>query len=199
MDDNLPKEGELLDISQNKKSVSTPTTLLATEEKPPSHAPVWIVSILVILTVIAFVSNAGSNKKVDPQVLNTYQQNTASVFDTMKSQFPYLTNVVCEGSDPNKADCVHFVGTFRPNKDNPLFITTMATSDKVEGSTDADIELIKDHVKVLADNKRTILGSRELFTFLVDSVTIPKVGEEFHVKTKCSESDANTVTCEKQR
>jgi sporulation protein YlmC with PRC-barrel domain len=72
----------------------------------------------------------------------------------------------------------------------------MGTIDKAPGVSDADLELIKSHVKVLADSKRTIMASREPLTFLIDSITVQKVGEDILVKIQCTESGVDIVICE---
>ncbi len=198
MDEDLPKEGELLDISKKRTSAvsQNPTSIL--EEKKPAKIPVGMIVVLVVVAVAFFGIKNFSGGNVDPQKVIAYRQNTQSVFDTMKSQLPYLVNVKCEGGDPGRPDCISFIGTFRPAKDSLTYQSSMDTIDKVPGVTTADIELIKGNVKVLADNKRTVLGVGEPFTFLIDSITIPKVGEEFKVIIKCSEVGVDVV-CENVR
>ncbi len=197
MDDDLPKEGELLDISKKRvHSVDTsgPQNLQTTSS---TKLPVGLLIVLVLLALVAFFAKGGlGTSHVDKDKAILYKQATQSVIGTMKSQFPYLENVGCEGSDPDKDDCVHFVGRFRPIVDSPTYLSSMGTIDKAPGVSDQDIELIKGHIKVLADSKRTIISSRELLTFLIDSVTIPKVGEPYSVKIKCTESGVDAVICE---
>jgi hypothetical protein len=118
----------------------------------------------------------------------------------MKSQLPYLVSITCEGKDPNRADCVNFVGTFRPDKENPNYLVSMGSFDKVEGVSVSDMKTLQDNLKVLVDNKRMTLSSVHApLTFLVDSVTVPRIGEEFSVKVLCTEDGANIITCEPKR
>lgn len=199
MDDDLPKEGVLLDITRTKKSKESTESKDSSlpKESQPTKIPFGVIGVLVIIAGIALLSQVSLGGKAKPEEVATYKLNTQSIFDSMKAQFPYLVSLKCEGSDPNKGDCINFVGTFRPDKESPSYLSSMGTIDKVQGATPADIELIKGHVKVLADIKRTTLTSaRKPFTFLIDSVTIPKVGPEISVKTKCTESGPDNVVCE---
>ena len=199
MDDDLPKEGELLDISKNKNNTKSGSSLINTESSP-TKSPIGIIVTLVVLAVIAFIAQGSLGGNESPEKIVSYQQDTQSIFSSMKSQFPYLESIVCEGSDPRKEDCVNFVGTFRPNKESPQYLASMGVNDKVEGATSADISLIKDHVKVLVGAKRMNLPSvRKPFTFLVSSVTIPSVGAEIVLTTRCSEGDGDTVICTYER
>jgi hypothetical protein len=152
--------------------------------------------VLVVLAIVAFFAKGSfSIGHVSKEKAAQYKQATQSVVDVMKAQFPYLENIGCEGDNPDKDDCIHFVGRFRPIVDSPAYASSMGTIDKAPGVTDQDIELIKGHVKVIADNKRTIIASREPLTFLIDSITIPKVGEPYSVKIKCTESGVDAVVC----
>ena len=199
MDDDLPKEGELLDISKNRKSEVSKSVAISTETKPVK-VPFALIGVLVIVALIAFFSKQSFGGKASPEELAIYKLNTQSIFDSMKAQFPYLTGVTCEGSDPSKADCVNFVATFRPDKGNPGYLSSMDTIDKVYGATPAEIELIKGHIKVLIDIKRTTLTSvRKPLTFLIDSTTVPRVGQEFSVKTRCTEGGGDAIVCEDQK
>lgn len=196
MDDDLPKEGELLDISKKRTNSTIQSPTIFPTEKKSTDIPARLIVLFVIAIIVVFVAKKFSGGHVDLQKVAMYRQNTQSVFDTMKSQLPYLVNVKCEGSDPILADCVNFVGTFRPIKGSETYLTSMGIVDKAQGVTDADVEIIKGHIKVLIDIKRTILASREKITFEIDSVTVPKVGEEYNVKIKCIESGADSVQCE---
>lgn len=197
MDDDLPKEGELLDISKKKSNgIGSHNIQNVVQDTKETKIPVGLLSILIIVVAAVLIMKGDISSNVDPEKVAIYKDNNLSIFSSMKSQLPYLLRVECEGQDPNKADCVHFVGTFRPSATNPLYQTTMDTTDKVPGASVADIEVVKSNVKVLSDNKRTTLGSRELFTFLIDSVTVPKVGEEYHTKIKCTEKGVDDVVCD---
>ena len=198
MDEDLPKEGELLDITKKRTSASSHNSSIILEEKTPAKFPVGIIVVLVVIAIAFIGIKKFSGGNVDPQTLITYRQNTQSVLDTMKTQLPYLVNVKCEGGDPGKPDCINFIATFRPVKDSLTYMSSMDTTDKVPGVSSADIELIRNNVKVLADNKRTVLSVREPLTFTIDSVTIPKVGEEFKVVIKCTEKGLDVV-CENVR
>ncbi len=196
MDDDLPKEGELLDISKKRSgSTSSGASSAIVTENTSTKFPLGLVGVLFVLAAIAFLTQGGGGTKAKPEKIAAYKQSYQSVFETMKSQLPNLVSIACEGSNPNKEDCVNFVGTFRPNKDSSTYQMTMDTTDKVPGVTPADIELIRSNVKVLADAKRITIASRELFTFRIDSITIPKVGQEYTVTTKCTESGADDVVC----
>lgn len=199
MDDDLPKEGELLDISKKRAGELHQKVETAQVGGTPTKIPFGLLGILVLVALIAFFSSGMFGAKENPEKVATYAQGTQSIFGTMKNQFPYLVSIQCEGKDQNKADCVKYVGTFRPDKNNPNYLSSMDTVDKVQGVTDLDIEAIKGHVKVLADNKRMTLATRELFTFRIDSVTVPKVGEEYKVMIVCIEKGADAVECESMK
>lgn len=194
MDDDLPKEGELFDL--NKKYTGSPRAPLLSGEKPKVGAPVGIIIAIVLFAVVIIYAKGGFGAKESKQTINTYRQGTQSVFEAMKSQYPYLLNVLCEGSDPTKEDCVNFVGTFRPNKENAAYLTQMETSGEVSGASSADIATIKDTIKTLVDIKRsTLTSTRKPLTFLIDSVTVTRIGQEVMVTTKCTEDSKETVVC----
>ncbi len=196
MDDDLPKEGELLDISKKRAKVTSPHVDGNAVEKSQSKFPVVPVIVLILLAGAVFGFKKFSGGNSDPEKVALYKQSTESVISTMKGQLPYLENVGCEGANPDKDDCFNFIGRFRPIKDSPNYISSMGTIDKAEGISSADIEIIKAHIKVLLDAKRTILSSGERITFLIDSVTVPKVGDNVAVKIKCTGDGVDTVTCE---
>lgn len=201
MDDDLPKEGELLDISRNKKKVDIigQDTMVDSTPKAPVKIPFTVIAGLLFLAVAAFVANLTTGK-VSPEKIAVYRESTQAIFETMRSQFPYLVNISCEEREPNKPDCINFVGTFRPNKDSPSYLASMDTNDKVYGASQTDIALIKEQVKLLVEIKRTTLTSvRDPLTFLIDSVNIPRVGEEGVVRIRCKEDRAEVVECASER
>jgi hypothetical protein len=191
--DDMPKEGELLDISKNKSNQGGQRETFK-DSSSQTKMPIGLIVGLVGLAVVAFLAKGLLGGPSEDKIA-LYQQDIEQVFSSMKTQYPNLVSITCEGAKPNKLDCVNFVGTFRPDKDSPAYQMTMDTADKVSGVTPADIESIRGSVKVLANSKRTILQSSGLFSFRIDSVTIPKVGEEYTVKTKCIESGADDVVC----
>lgn len=194
MDDDLPKEGELFDL--NKKYTGSPRAPLLVGEKPKAGTPVGIIIAVVLLAVIIIYAKGGFGAKESKQAIETYRQGTQSVFEAMKGQYPYLLNVLCEGPDPTKEDCVNFIGTFRPNKENATYLTIMETTGEVSGASSADIATIKDNIKTLVDIKRsTLTSTRKPLTFLIDSVTVTRVGQETMVTTKCTEDSKETVVC----
>jgi hypothetical protein len=197
MDDDLPKEGELFDL--NKKYTGPNRSALLEAEKPKAKAPVALIVGAVLLGVIVFFINGGFGGSASKEKINEYNQSAQSTFATMKTKYPYLLNVLCEGSDPTKEDCINFVGTFRPNKENPNYAVSMGVNDKVEGLSSADIVSIKDDIKVLINAKRSVLVYKKPFTFLIDSATVPRVGEEVKIKIKCKEDDTEIVVCETVR
>ncbi len=201
MDDDLPKEGELLDISRNKKTSTTASQNSTTEETQakPVKIPTAFIGVVIFLAVAAFVAKVATGN-ASPEQIEKYQQGTYAVFSDMKNQFPHLVSVVCEGSDPSKQDCIHFVGTFRPNKDSPNYLASMDTNDKVYGASQTDIALIKEQIKRLVEIKRTTLTSvRDPFTFRIDSVNIPRVGGVDEVKIRCTEDRVEVVECASEK
>lgn len=197
MDDDLPKEGELFDL--NKKYTGPNRTLLVASETPKAKVPILLIVIMVLFGIIVFFTKGGFGGSASKEKINEYTKSTQSNFSIMKSHFPHLLNVLCEGSDPTKEDCINFIGTFRPNKENPNYAVTMGVNDKVEGLSSVDIVTIKDDIKVLVDAKRSFLAYRKPFTFLIDSTTMPRVGEEVKVKIKCIEDSKEIIVCENIR
>lgn len=199
MDDDLPKEGELLDISRKKAAPIQSPQVTSSQEGEQTKFPMGVIVVLIVLAVLGVASKTLFTGHEDPEKVASYKEATQSVFDTMKSQFPYLTTVTCEGSVPDKPDCVNFVGAFIPNKDSQNFLSVMIANDKVSGASATDIEQIKGHLKILIDAKRTTLASRKPLTFLIVSTNVPKVGEESITKTRCTEGGGDTITCEAER
>ena len=197
MDDDLPREGELLDISR-KQTASTKSPQVPTSPGKVQKFPVGMIGIFVILLVLGIVSKMFFSHE-DPEKIAVYKEATQAVFTSMKSQLPYLTTVTCEGKAQDKPDCINFVGTFIPNKDSQNFLSVMIANDQVSGASASDIALIKDNLKVLIEVKRTTLSSRKPLTFLIVSTTIPKVGEETVLKTRCTEEEGDLITCETER
>jgi len=196
MDDDLPKEGELYDITKKRSNHTQPQQELKTEASSQTKFPVGIILALIILAVLAFLSKSFFNDSVDPEKVAIYKESSQSVFNAMKDQIPYLTSVTCEGSVPDNPSCVDFVGTFVPNKESLDYTTSMTVNDKVEGATTADIEKIKSNLRILVDAKRITIASRKPLTFLILSTTVSKVGEESVTKVRCKEEGGNTITCE---
>jgi hypothetical protein len=194
MDDDVPKEGELFDL--NKKYTGPSRATLVSGERMKARMPIGAIVVVLFFIGILFLARGGFGGSASKEAIATYKQGTQSTFNTMKSQFPYLLNVLCEGSDPTKEDCINFVGTFRPDKENPNYAISMVANDKVEGISIADMTTLKDDIKVLVDAKRSVLVYRKPFTFLIDSVTVPRVGEELKVKIKCKEDSKEIIVCE---
>jgi hypothetical protein len=194
MDDDLPKEGELFDL--NKKYSGPKRDQLIVSEQPKAKTPILLIGVVLFFALAAFFAKGGFSASASKEAIANYKQSTQSTFDTMKTQFPYLLNVLCEGSDPTKEDCVNFVGTFRPDQQNPNYAVSMTANDKVEGLSSADLVTLKDDIKVLVDMKRSILAYRKPFTFLIDSTTVPRVGDEVSIKIKCTEDSKDVIACE---
>jgi hypothetical protein len=200
MDDDLPKEGELLDISKNKPMGQHQDSGLLTEVKPPAKIPVGLIVIAILIAAVLLVSRSSFGVHEDPVKVAQYKENSKIIFDTMKSQVPFLVSVACEGSDPNKPDCVSFIGTFRPNKDSPNYQSLMDTNDKVYGASVNDIAAIKEQLKLLVDLKRMTLRTVRLpLTFVIDSIDIPRVGDDIPVRIRCTENTAETIVCLSER
>ncbi len=197
MDDDLPKEGELFDL--NKKYTGPNRSALIVSEKPKAKTPLALIAGVVLLGVVVFFLNGGFGGSASKGKKHEYSQSAQSTFITMKSKFPYLLNVLCEGSDSTKEDCINFVGTFRPDKDNPNYAVSMGVNDKVEGLSSADVVLIKEDIKVLVNAKRSVLVYKKPLTFLIDSVTVPRVGEQVNIKIKCIEDSKEVIVCENER
>jgi hypothetical protein len=196
IDDDLPKEGELLDITK-KKSISTnqaaPSISTSTT---PIKMTIGLIAALVVVAIVAFSSKMLFSPSASSEEAAVYQQGVQSIISTMKSQYPYLVSVTCDNEDPIKPDCTSFIASFVPVKDNQTYLSSMDTIDKVPGVSDADMTSIKGHIKTFIDNKRTSLPSaRKPLRFLIESTTIPKVGEPYKIKTLCIEGTGDAISC----